>query len=33
MERIGGAPDLIFYNARIYTENPAQPWAQALAVC
>ena len=32
MERIGGAPDLIFYNARIYTENPAQPWAQALAV-
>ena len=32
MQSIGCAPDLILFNARVYTENPAQPWAQALAV-
>ncbi len=32
MESIGCAPDLIFCNGRVYTENPVQPWAQALAV-
>jgi len=32
MQSIGCAPDLIFFNGRIYTENPAQPWAQAIAV-
>ncbi len=28
----GTAPDSIITNARIFTSNPAQPWAQALAI-
>ena len=32
MQSIGCAPDLILVHGRIYTEDPAQPWAQALAV-
>jgi predicted amidohydrolase YtcJ len=26
-------PDLVLVNARIYTVDPARPWAEALAVC
>lgn len=26
------APDVLFFNGRIWTGNPAQPWAEALAV-
>ena len=26
------APDVIVTNARIYTVNPAQPWAEAVAI-
>ncbi len=29
----GCVPDLIAVNGRIHTVNPAQPWAEALAVC
>ena len=32
MQSIGCAPDLILFHGRIYTEDAAQPWAQALAV-
>jgi predicted amidohydrolase YtcJ len=28
----GAAPDLILVNAKIFTSNPAQPWAQAVAI-
>ena len=28
----GGAADLVFRNGRIYTVNPNQPWAEAVAV-
>ena len=26
-------PDLVLHNGRIYTVDPAQPWAEALAIC
>ncbi len=30
---VGCSPDLILVNARIYTVDPQQPWAEALAAC
>ena len=32
MQQLPAVPDLIIFNARIYTVNPAQPWAAALAI-
>jgi predicted amidohydrolase YtcJ len=32
MQHLDHQPDLILYNARIYTVEPAQPWAQAIAI-
>ena len=28
----GAAPDTVITNAKIFTSNPAQPWAQAIAI-
>ena len=30
--RLSDAPDLILYNARIYTVDPTMPWAEAIAI-
>jgi predicted amidohydrolase YtcJ len=32
MHQLSAAPDLIIFNARIHTVNPAQPWAEAIAI-
>jgi hypothetical protein len=32
MQQISCTPTLILYNARIYTQDAAQPWAQAVAL-
>jgi predicted amidohydrolase YtcJ len=32
MNRLSDAPDLTLYNARIYTVDPAMPWAEAIAI-
>lgn len=32
LKALNNAPDLILYNARIYTVDPTMPWAQAIAV-
>src|SRR5262245_29925026 len=30
--RLADAPDLILYNARIYTVDPTIPWVEAIAI-
>jgi predicted amidohydrolase YtcJ len=32
MQQLACTPTLILHNARIYTQDAAQPWAQAVAV-